>query len=88
MSQKLFDHMHDEHNLVLLDSEMREIVNIVNEDYGYDELKKAVKEMREIQKRYFQLTIKKAPDDVKQSVLVKSKELEKFVDDLISDKLF
>jgi hypothetical protein len=28
--QPLFDHMHDEHGLILLDSEMQEIIHIVN----------------------------------------------------------
>jgi len=36
--QELFNHMHDEHDLILLESEMQEIIHIVNkmqneEDY-------------------------------------------------------
>ena len=86
--QELFDLLSQEHDITALESEMQEIIHVVHKNHGYDELKKAVKKMRAIQKRYFQLKIKKASNELKQSVLIESKELEKVVDELISDKLF
>lgn len=37
--QELFNHMHDEHNLILLESEMQEIINIVNKIQDDEETK-------------------------------------------------
>lgn len=80
--------MSKQHDLTLLDNELAEIVHHVQEEYGYNELKKAVKEMRAMQERYFQLKKRGVPNEMKQPILVESKKLEKIVDDLISDKLF
>jgi len=88
MGYKLFDYMVEQHDLTLLESELAEIVHHVHKEHGYDQLKKAVKEMREVQERYFQHKIRKMDPAQKQRLLVLSKEKEKIVDELISDKLF
>ena len=78
--QVLFNHMQDEHDLILTESEMAEIIITVHANHGYYTLKHLVREMRDVQKKYF---ITK--DD---KVLIRSKNLEKEIDNLLSDKLF
>jgi len=84
MSYKLWDYLVEQHDLTLLDSELAEIVHHVHKEHGYDELKEAVKEMRDAQKRFFNVKT----DERRKELLILSKKLEARVDELISDKLF
>lgn len=39
--QELFNYMHDEHDLILLESEMQEIINIVNKMQEFEIIEKS-----------------------------------------------